>query len=172
MIGDSNPQEPAPTSTQSRFPGDWTAKGEAASGQSPSHALHDAVAHLGELREYASYFAAARLDGIKLSIRKAGLYAVLGIFTLFAAAGLIVVSVVLLCVGLAGAIGAAFQARWMGDVIVGGGLLLIIGLGLVRVRGMVMRGWQRGTVRKYEARKHEQQARFGHDVHERSQSGQ
>lgn len=173
MVGDFDPQEAAPRTAEPPFAGNEAAgHGHDGDGhtESPSEALRQAVSQFGELREYASYFVAARLDAIKLSIRSVGLYAALGVFGVFAAGGLVVTAVVLLCTGLAGAVGAAFQARWLGDLIIGGGLLLVVALGLYLMRMLVMRGWQRASVRKYEARKHDQQARFGHDIHERAKT--
>src|SRR5829696_1380155 len=41
----------------------------------PADALKDAAARLGEVKEYAGYFLAAKMDGWKASFRNLGIYA-------------------------------------------------------------------------------------------------
>ena len=56
---------------------------------------------LGELREYAGYFVAAKVDGIKLAIRRIGVMAAVGVIGLLAGGAIVATAAVLFCVGLA-----------------------------------------------------------------------
>jgi len=75
---------------------------------------------LAEIGEYASYFISAKLDGLKVSARNIGVYAVLGIIGLVALSTVVTTAVVMLLVGLAMAIGKAFEPDqyWAGALIV------------------------------------------------------
>ena len=57
----------------------------------PTDALKDAFSHIGELRAYAIHYISAKADQVRLSIRKAGIYAVLGIIGLMAATALVMI---------------------------------------------------------------------------------
>src|SRR5437588_5087412 len=70
---------------------------------SPAQAWREGFARIAELRAYAGHYVAARIDGIKVSVRNAGIYAALGIVGLIALAALIATTVALLLVGIAGA---------------------------------------------------------------------
>jgi len=54
--------------------------------QSPAEAFADVKTRLSELTEYAGYLLSAKVDGIKLAIRNAGIYAALGAVGLLAGA--------------------------------------------------------------------------------------
>src|SRR4029450_7077437 len=53
--------------------------GDATSGPSPREALKQASRKLGEWKESASLLVAAKVDGLKLTLRKIVFYAILGI---------------------------------------------------------------------------------------------
>ena len=78
---------------------------------SPAAAFSDAAERLRELRDYAAYYVSAKLDKLKLTARKAIIFAVLGIVGLFVAVTLVIMSVVLLCLGIAGGLGALLGTR-------------------------------------------------------------
>jgi hypothetical protein len=137
-------------------------------GKPASEAFRSAAAQVQELREFAAYLVAAKLDGIKVSLRNAVLYAGLGVVGLIALSTLISTAVVLVCVGMAIALAALFGSWWAGVLVAGVLILwLIFGGGYL---GMVMitRSSRERTVRKYEQRKQQQRAAFGRDVHQRS----
>src|SRR5687768_9217043 len=79
-------------------------------GRSPAEAFKDVGTRFAELKEYASYYVAAKADGIKTSFRNLGLYAVLGIVGLMAGGAVVVTAAVLLLTGIAGAISAIFRS--------------------------------------------------------------
>jgi len=139
---------------------------------SPGEAMHAAMHHLGEIREYASHFISAKIDSTKASVRRIGLLIAVGILGLVGAAAFVGVAVVLALVGLANAIGAALGGRvWAGQLIVGFGL--VIGVGVVAMLGlkMVSKSWRRQTEKKYEARIQQQRRRYGHDARQRAAAG-
>ena len=131
----------------------------------PTDALREAVAKLAELREFAAYYVAARIDAIRLTVRNIGIYAGLAILGLVAVATILVVSVALLLLGIAGAWGELFaQHKWLGDIITA---VIFLGLlaGGVLIGMRVLTGmFKTTTVHKYESRQRQQRQQFGRDV--------
>src|SRR5215217_8761114 len=70
--------------------------------QSPAEVFADVKTRLSELTEYAGYLLSAKVDGIKLAIRNAGIYAALGAVGLLAGGAFVVTAAVLLLRGIAG----------------------------------------------------------------------
>lgn len=136
----------------------------------PQQSAADAMAELGkrfgELKEYAGYFVAAKLDGVKITVRNIGVYAVLGILALIAGSAVVTTAVVLLLVGLAFAIGAIFEydKPWFGAIVVG--LLVLGGLAAGVIFGMrwLTNTSRKALVQKYENRQRDQRINFGRDV--------
>ena len=125
--------------------------------------------HLKELQNYASYYIAAKTDGIKLTLKNVVIYAGLGVVGLVAAGALLVVAVVQLCYGIAGALGALFGGRlWLGELVTG--FLLLAGTGAAAYFALssLTRKSRKATVQKYEARQRQQRQDYGHDVNERA----
>ncbi|HEX4796671.1 MAG TPA: hypothetical protein VH370_22960 [Humisphaera sp.] len=136
---------------------------------SPGEAMHAAMHHLGEVREYAAHFVAAKIDSMKASVRRVGLLIAVGILGLVGAAAFLAAAIVLALVGVANAIGAALGGRvWAGQLIVGFGL--VIGVGIVMMLGLRMlnNSWRRQTEKKYEARIQQQRRQYGHDARQRA----
>jgi hypothetical protein len=135
----------------------------------PGEAFKRAAGNFAELKDYLGYFVAAKLDGIKLSFRNLGLYAVLGVLALIAGGAIIVTAAVLLLTGLAGAIGAIFDPDkpWVGQIVVG--LLVLGGLagGTIMFLKKFTKASRERTVKKYESRQRQQRVDYGHDVAER-----
>jgi hypothetical protein len=139
--------------------------------RAPADALRDASARIAELKEYASYYVAAKVDSVKASARTAVLYAVLGVVGGLIGIGLLITAAVFFLDGLAGAIGALFPARhgwWAGRLIVG--VLVIAGAlgGAMFLVKRVTGSSRKRTIEKYEARRREERAQFGRDVQERA----
>jgi hypothetical protein len=133
----------------------------------PTDAVKHSLHAFAELREYFSYFVAAKLDGIKLSLRRAGIFAALGIVALLAGSALVVTAVVMVCAGLAQLIAQALDGRaWAGNLIVGLGVLLLVGGGTWFGMSFLTGKSRKWTVKKYELRRTRQRADFGHDVHD------
>jgi hypothetical protein len=134
--------------------------------ESAGEAVRGISQKLAELGEYAGYFISAKLDGLKVTARNLGVYAVLGIVGLIALSTLVTTAVVMLLVGLAMAIGKAFEPDqyWVGALIVSvvvlGGLAGGVIFGLKRLSNTS----RSALVRKYEERQRQQRVRFGQDV--------
>jgi hypothetical protein len=145
--------------------------GQCVPGGTPAENFRSALDRLAELKEYASYFVAAKLDALKLTVRNVGIYAVLGLIGGIVAATMAVVAVVLLLVGAAHGIGAALGGMyWLGDLIIGVFILGLIAVGAVLGLKMLTRSFKKSTVDKYETRQHQQRRNFGHDVEQRARN--
>lgn len=136
---------------------------------SPTDAMKDVARQVSELRSYLSYFISAKLDGIIVSLRKLGVYSVLGLFALIGIGGMLVTAVVLLLIGLAGAVSAMFDASpWLGQLLMGALVLVLMIAGAWLGVWLIARSSRKKTVKKYERKRHDQRAEFGHDVHDRA----
>ena len=136
-----------------------------ANGHTPADAFKDAGARLGELKEFAAYYVAAKLDGIKVTLRNVGIYAGLGIVGLIAGSAIISTAAVLLLVGLALGLGdLLWDQYWLGALLVG--LLVLGGLAGGIIFGMkkITNSSRKAMVEKYENRQRDQRIHFGEDV--------
>jgi Zn-dependent protease with chaperone function len=132
---------------------------------SPGAALRDAIGKLGEVQAFAGHYLAAKIDGIKLSIRNLGIFAALGIVGLIALGAVVNTTIVLLLLGIAGAWGALLGGRWwLGALITGVLVLALIAIGVIIGMKMLTKSFRAKTVEKYEQRKGQERARYGHDV--------
>lgn len=160
----------APRSTTEAF-GNARSESETDVDLPPTDALKEATARIAELKEYAGLYVAAKLDGVKLTVRNIALYAVLGIVGGIVGAAVLVTAAVYLLSGLAGAIGELFPEPyewWAGRLIVS---VLVLG-GTVAGVMLLMRSLtgasRKRTVEKYEQRKRTERDLFGHDAQERA----
>jgi hypothetical protein len=135
-------------------------------GHSPGEAFKEAGARLGELKEFASYYVAAKLDSYKVTFRNLGMYAALGIVGLIAASAIITTAAVLLLVGLALAIGKPFDPDqpWVGAIVVGVLVLGGIAGGIIFFMKRLTSTARKQLVEKYENRQRDQRINFGEDV--------
>lgn len=141
-------------------------------------ALRDAMNRLRELKEYASYFAAAKVDEYKVSARKAAMAKGTAVAAAVVACAAAVTAVVMLLDGVAQGvatlavhwIGPGWQ--WLGRTLVG---LVVLGTGTVAALlgpKWMSRRARRKLMAKYGARQHRQRAKYGHDVAERAREHQ
>lgn len=120
-----------------------------------------------ELREYVAYYAAARTDSVKRSVRNAMRRIVLAALGFVAVGGLIVMASWFVLSGISQGAGALFGDRaWLGALITGVLALAGVGLGMSCAASTQKNASRKRTVRKYETRHARQRARFGHDVHD------
>ena len=133
---------------------------------SPAAAFKEVCNRIAELKEFASYYVGAKVDGVKVTFRNLGIYAALGIVGLIAASAIITTAVVLLLTGLAFAIGAMFEKDrpWVGAIVVG--LVVLGGLAGGIIFGMkkLTNTFRKQLVQKYENRQRDQRISFGEDV--------
>jgi membrane protein implicated in regulation of membrane protease activity len=136
---------------------------------SPAEALQRLQEQIGELQTYLAHFISAKIDSLILPIRQLGIWAVLGVVGLIALAGLIVAAIVLLLIGAAAGLGLLFDGNlWLGQIVVGGGVLALLSLSVF----IGVRSWQRRAlqqkVQKYDERQLQQRTAFGHNVADRA----
>ena len=145
--------------------------GNGASGPSPAEALKNASARLGELKEYVSLLVAAKVDGVKLTLRKIVFYAILGVVAAVIGVAMLVTASVYVLSGLAGAIGELFPEPyewWAGRLIVG---ILVVGgtlVGVMLLTKSLTGSSRKRTIEKYENLKRIERDVYGHDVAERA----
>lgn len=118
-----------------------------------------------ELREYISYYAAARTDSVKRSVRDAIWRTVPAALGFVAVGGLIVMASWFVLSGIAQGAGALFgDQAWIGTAITGVLALAGVGFGIFFATSKRRNASRRRTVQKYETRNARQRARFGRDV--------
>jgi hypothetical protein len=140
---------------------------------SPGEAFASAGRHLGEIKAYAGHYVAAKLDGVKSSLKSVVLYAVLGVLGAIAGTAILATAGVLLVRGLAEGLTVLFDGRmWIANMVTG----LVILLGTCGAAYFVIAkalGKSRAaTAAKYEAMNRDQKTQFGHNVHERAKEAQ
>jgi hypothetical protein len=124
---------------------------------------------LDELKEYASYYIAAKVDGIKQTVRNIGLYAALGVIGAVVGAAILATAAGLLVVGIAHALGILFGYRfWLGDLVTAVLILGGVGAGAYVMMNKLTGSWRSQTLKKYEQRKQTQRERFRRDVSDRA----
>ena len=135
------------------------------------HPLEPLLAHLAEARAFALHYVEAQKDSLRATIRRLVLQAIVG-----AGAGVVGLTLVITCTvfllqGMSQLIAMAAGGRsWVGNLAVGGGLLLILALVTAAVVALQTRRARKRTIRKYESRHHAQRTRFGADVPQRATS--
>ena len=118
-----------------------------------------------ELLEYVRFYLAARVDTIRVALRRTVLSLVMGTLALFVAGAALATCTVIGILGIANLIGQLLGDRlWAGYLITGFGALLIVGLALLLFSSRLKRTSRERTASKYARRRQEQRARFGRDV--------
>jgi len=121
-----------------------------------------------ELKEYASYYMAAKSDGFRQSLKNVALYAGLGVLGMIIGAGILVTASVLLVLGIAHGLATLFGSLWLGELVTAIVLLGGIGIGAWLMIKKITGNWKTALKKKYEERKASQRARFGRDVADRA----
>jgi len=126
-----------------------------------------------ELKEYASYYVAAKIDGFRRTLRNLGLYAALGVLGLIAGGAVLATAAGLIVIGIAEAFTSLFGGRaWLGDIVAGIVVLSVIATAVWLMMNKLTGSWHSQTLKKYHERKQSQRERFGHDVGQRAGKGQ
>jgi len=124
---------------------------------------------LGELGEYARHYLAARADTIRLSVRRAGIFAVLGVVGLIASAAYVVTATALVILGTARGLGLLFGGHeWLGYLVTGVVLLGALALAVKVTMSRLTKSSRERMVQAYARRREEQDRRFGHNVRDRA----
>jgi membrane protein implicated in regulation of membrane protease activity len=136
----------------------------------PADAFRDIGTRLAEMAEYVNYYVSARVDALKATGRKVGVYAALGVVGLLALCTFVVTTMVLLCVGVAQMLTAAFGGRaWAGNLVTAVLFLALLAGGAWYGYRRLTRSAHERTLRKYAQRQQQQRAQFGTDVTRRAQ---
>ncbi|HYE19149.1 MAG TPA: hypothetical protein VEA69_11930 [Tepidisphaeraceae bacterium] len=123
----------------------------------------------GQLKDYASYYMAAKADGFKQTFKNVALYAVLGIVGAIVGGAILVTAAVLLVTGISDALTALFGGReWAGKLVTAVLLLGGLGVGMWLMIKKVTNNWKSALEKKYADWRAEQKSRFGTDVQERA----
>jgi hypothetical protein len=145
----------------------YTAPGEQE--PSPAEALRRLQQQIGELQAYFTHFVSAKVDGFMLSARQIAVWTALGIVGLTALVGFVVTAIVLLLGGVATGLGLLFGGHvWLGQVVVGGGLLILLALSIVIGLRILQNKSRQQKVQQYDERQLQQRAAFGHSVADRA----
>jgi hypothetical protein len=136
----------------------------------PSSApLADAAANLREIPDYLEYWLTAKLNQFRLWIRKLRRAVYLSFLLLIAVATAVAASVFLLCRGVAEALGALVGRPWLGDLLTGTVLLMVLALAVPFAMARAARISKLNTFAAYERRRRRHREKHGTDVHERAQ---
>ena len=128
-------------------------------------ALNEALRHAAEAREYFVHWLAAEADRLKLRLRHAAIWAIVGLAALAILLAIVMTAAGLLVVGIAELVGTLVGGRpWLGAVIIGGGILLIAAIAVA----IGLWSWNSAAFeavrRRFAARQRMQQAKFGRSV--------
>lgn len=128
-------------------------------------ALDEAIRHAAEARDYFTYWLAAEADRIKLRLRRAAMWAIVGLAALAIVVAIVMTAAGLLLVGIAELIGNLLGGHpWLGAIITGAGLLLVAGLAIA----LGLWSWQKSSFEavrhRFAARRRRQRAKFGHSI--------
>lgn len=131
---------------------------------SPNDPVHKLRLHLAELKEYVKYLSDVRLAKLSHSLRKVAISAGLAGACAFLTAVAGALSVILTMVGLARLIGTATDRMWLGELIVGAGVLLLLTAAAAIGVASVKKKFRRKTMLTFEGRKEKQRVQFGRSV--------
>lgn len=159
-------RNPATESDESATGGNGDGNGRTAAGPSPQEVFRRMSRLLAELKEYGACLLMASTDRLKISVRQAGVYAVLGLAGIVVLCAALATGVVLTLLGLMFAFAAIFDALWLGTL--AAGLMTLGGLGLGVWIGIAAmnRSSRLKTVEKYEQRQRWEQEQFGRTLHD------
>lgn len=149
---------------------DDSSASDSQAGESTADAFQNAGRHAREVAAFAEYYISAKLDALRTSVRRAVLYAVLGVAAAVAGMTLVVMAVVLTVIGLSDLVNWALHfafgglSPWIGPLIVGVGILVVMGVGGMVLMSWQIRGRRRRMVKKYEQKRRKQREQFGRDV--------
>jgi hypothetical protein len=131
--------------------------------------LEPLLKNLAEVQEYFSHYVDARKDELKVTAQRWAVLAFAAIGAALVVFTLLVSAVVFLMNGLAAAISLAAGGRlWVGELVVGAGLIIGFGALAAIIVNRLFQSACRAMRSKYESRHRRQRAQFGVDATQRS----
>jgi hypothetical protein len=138
---------------------------------SQSNPFEPLLAHVAELREYATHYWTVQKDAAKAKVRRTVLWAILGAVAGAIGVVLLATASALVLIGLSDALGVLFGDRfWAGKLAVGLGVVLLACGGLALILYRWSKSSRDRTLKQYERRHSKQRAQFGRDVPQRARS--
>ncbi len=135
----------------------------------PAEVLHLLLEQVAALQSYFTHFVSATVDRGLLSAQQLALWAILGMIGLIALAGLVVTATILLLVGMATGLALFCNGRlWLGQAVVGGGILVLLALTFRLGLRTWQHRWYQQKVQQYDERQRQQRAAFGQSVADRA----
>lgn len=128
---------------------------------STQQAFDQVFKHLAEIRDYALLYLETRKDQVLLVVRQIVTWGAIGLLALAAVACALVTAVVLTMLGIANGVATLLDGQvWAGQLITGGGLLMIVALTIALGVRRITKTSRRRMSEKYEQRREELRQRF------------
>lgn len=124
--------------------------GDSNTADSAAGAWDAATTNLADIAANLRLYIAAKIDALKISLRRLLLFTILGVLACIALTSLLVTTVVLVCIGIADALADLFHSRWLGDVTAGVLLLACIVSPILVVYGWIAKSSYKKARAKYE----------------------
>jgi membrane protein YdbS with pleckstrin-like domain len=123
-----------------------------------------------ELIDYARYYAELHADRLKYSVLKYALLAILGLAAATLMATLLIAGGIILAIGFSWSLAEwFFEGNVAFGLLLGGALIVVPVLAILGCAIAIVQGrFQAYLGHKYEVKKQEQRARYGHDVEQRA----
>jgi hypothetical protein len=130
--------------------------------------LEPLLEQIAAVRAYAQHYFEAQTDAARAAVRRTILKAAAGLGAAIVAVTFVIACTIMLAEGLAQLIGIVAGDRpWVGNIVLGGGVLLILAISVGFYVAQKLRTARELTIRKYENRHYAQRAKFGADVTQR-----
>jgi hypothetical protein len=124
---------------------------------------------IATVRAFALHYVETQTDAAKAAVRRTLLKVAAGLVGALVAVTFVIVCTIMLAEGLAELISISAGGRaWVGNLAIGGGVLLILAVGVIIYIARQLRVSREQTIRKYENRHLAQRAKFGADVTQRA----
>jgi hypothetical protein len=123
-----------------------------------------------ELVDYGRYYLELRWDHVKLTVVQYALLVLLGVAMAALVATLLIAGGIVLVIGFCYSLSEwFFDGNRAFGLLLGGGLIVVPVLGAIATAIFIVRGKFAASLdKKYEHKKQEQRARYGHDVEQRA----
>jgi hypothetical protein len=134
-----------------------------------AHPLEPLLKQAAMLREFGLHYVEARKDSAKAAVRRLLIKAAVGVIAAIVGGTILIASSVMVADGLSELVSLAAGGRpWVGKLVVGVGVLVILSLVSWFYISRLLRAERERIIRKYESLHHAQREKFGSDVTQRA----